>query len=202
MMADASGSPEAERLTALFRVHHDEVRRFARRRVGADVSEEIVAETFMVAWRRIRDVPDPALPWLYKVASYRIGHYQRREEQASRLVLRVAGQRQIAQEPMSTETNSLSEAVERAFNVLRPADQEVLRLSAWEGLSAREGAAVLGCSASAYRVRLHRATRRLARLCAVEVRREARLLTEAPNQNAGSGWIGPPRCVGGPEVTR
>jgi DNA-directed RNA polymerase specialized sigma24 family protein len=61
--------PEAKaRLSALFRQHAVDVRSYASRRVGPDDAQEIVAETFLVAWRRIDDVPDPALPWLYQVA--------------------------------------------------------------------------------------------------------------------------------------
>ena len=50
-----------------------------------------------------------------------------------------------------------------AFADLEEAEREVLRLVAWEGLSTRDAAAVIGCSPGAFRVRLHRARRKLAK---------------------------------------
>ena len=49
-----------------------------------------------------------------------------------------------------------------ALAALPERDREAILLHAWEGLSAPEAAEVLGCSATAYRLRLHRARRRLA----------------------------------------
>jgi DNA-directed RNA polymerase specialized sigma24 family protein len=62
----------------------------------------------------------------------------------------------------NSDTTDLLHAVARAFDTLKPRDQEILRLAAWEQLTTTEGAAVLGCSVSAYRMRLHRARGRLA----------------------------------------
>jgi RNA polymerase sigma-70 factor (ECF subfamily) len=48
-----------------------------------------------------------------------------------------------------------------ALNGLPEADREALMLAAWEGLSAQQAARVLGCSPTAFRIRLHRARRKL-----------------------------------------
>jgi DNA-directed RNA polymerase specialized sigma24 family protein len=53
---------EAERFASLFRLHYRDVHSFALRRVGQGAAQDVVAETFLVAWRRLKDVPDPALP--------------------------------------------------------------------------------------------------------------------------------------------
>ena len=166
-----SGSEDgdAQRLTLLFHAYQPRIQQFARRRVGADAAQEIVAETFLVAWRRLHDIPDPPLPWLYRVASLEIANFHRRQvkslevERAVRQSLDPGATRRDASENFDrTEFDRTeSEAIARAFESLEPREHEILRLATWEGLSSAEGAIVLGCSISAYRVRLHRARSRL-----------------------------------------
>jgi len=159
-----SGSTDAvRRFTTLYREHHSHVRDFAYRRVGADLAEDVVADTFLVAWRRINDVPEAAAPWLYRVALYEIANLRRRQAKAVRLrsaLRECAPGTGVAQS--SDDATDLVHAVARAFDTLTPREQEILRLAAWEHLSATEGAAVLGCSVSAYRMRLYRARSNLA----------------------------------------
>jgi RNA polymerase sigma-70 factor (ECF subfamily) len=52
-------------------------------------------------------------------------------------------------------------AVREAIEKLRPADREVVQLVMWEGLSHAEAGRVLGCSANAVALRLHKARQRL-----------------------------------------
>ena len=162
---------DAQRFTALYHEHHDRVRDFARRRVGSDLAQEVVAETFLVAWRRLDDIPPVAMPWLYQVALYEIANLRRRQARVVRIhdALRHrrcgapgAGAGELTEPESADEVTELSRAVAAAFAHLKPADQEILRLAAWEQLSSSEGAAVLQCSVPAYRMRLHRARIRLA----------------------------------------
>jgi RNA polymerase sigma factor (sigma-70 family) len=154
---------DAQRFTALYREHHARVRDFAQRRVGTDLAQEVVAETFLVAWRRLDDIPGVAMPWLYRVALYEIANLRRRQAKAVRLhdALR-EGRATSASEDEPDDVTELARAVAIAFAGLKPRDQEILRLAAWEQLSSSEGAAVLECSVPAYRMRLHRARIRLA----------------------------------------
>jgi RNA polymerase sigma factor (sigma-70 family) len=154
---------DAQRFTALYREHHLRVRDFAQRRVGTDLAQEVVAETFLVAWRRLDDIPGVAIPWLYRVALYEIANLRRRQAKAVRLhdALREGGA-QMAREDEAGEVTELARAVAIAFVNLKERDQEILRLAAWEQLSSSQGAAVLRCSVPAYRMRLHRARLRLA----------------------------------------
>jgi RNA polymerase sigma-70 factor (ECF subfamily) len=158
-----SGPDDAQRFTALYRQHHGRVCDFAQRRVGRDLAQEVVAETFLVAWRRIDDMPDAAIPWLFRIALYEIANLRRRHASAERLhdALRARRIGPAAGEDAGDVTD-LARSVAAAFAALPERDQEILRLAAWEQLSALEGAAVLGCSVSAYRMRLHRARARLA----------------------------------------
>ena len=153
---------DAEQFSALFRQHYPMILAFARRRVGPDACQEIAAETFLVAWRRFESVPDAALPWLYQVATFTIANHRRREAKsvpfgASTNLDRFVGMTQ------PDDVADTDHHISRAFTSLRPKDQEVLRLAAWESLTSAEGAAVMGCSVTAYKVRLHRARARLAK---------------------------------------
>jgi RNA polymerase sigma factor (sigma-70 family) len=154
---------DAQRFTALYREHYARVRDFAQRRVGTDLAQEVVAETFLVAWRRLDDIPGIAMPWLYRVALYEIANLRRRQAKAVRLhdALR-EGRATSASEDEPDDVTELARAVAIAFAGLKPRDQEILRLAAWEQISSSEGAAVLQCSVPAYRMRLHRARIRLA----------------------------------------
>ena len=131
--------------------------------MGADLAQEVVAETFLVAWRRLDDIPGAAIPWLYRVALYEIANLRRRQAKAVRLhdALRQGGAGTALRDE-EDEATDLARAVATAFAHLKPRDQEILRLAAWEQLSSSEGAAVLQCSVPAYRMRLHRARIRLA----------------------------------------
>ena len=163
MTIGTDGGDDAQRFTALYREHHRRVRDFAQRRVGTDLAQEVVAETFLVAWRRLDDLPGAAVPWLYRVALYEIANLRRRQAKAVRLhdALREGGAG-TAMGDEADDVTELARAVATAFAHLKPRDQEILRLAAWEQLSSSEGAAVLQCSVAAYRMRLHRARVRLA----------------------------------------
>ena len=57
-------SSSSERLAAMWRADAPRVLSYARRHVGIDDAPDVVSETFVVAWRRLGQVPEPALPWL------------------------------------------------------------------------------------------------------------------------------------------
>jgi RNA polymerase sigma-70 factor, ECF subfamily len=137
--------------------HTPAVLAYALRRASRDDAADVVAETFLVAWRRLDDVDEgTALPWLYAVARNVLLSQQRATRRQQAIAERVA-----AGSPDAEETPSGSPRVLDALAALSEAEREVLMLAAWEELSSSEAARVLGCSATAYRIRLHRARRRL-----------------------------------------
>jgi RNA polymerase sigma factor (sigma-70 family) len=161
-VTSGAGGTDSQRLTELFRSHQARILGFARRRVGPDAAQEIVAETFLVAWRHLDDIPDPALPWLYRVASLEIANLRRRQVKSLQIARAVRAS--VREESLPADGGGELDAartIAAAFDRLGPKDQEILRLATWEGLTSAEGASVLGCSISAYRVRLHRARSRL-----------------------------------------
>jgi RNA polymerase sigma-70 factor (ECF subfamily) len=170
-MLSADDSPEQEqdiyrsRFESCFREHHARLLAFTMRRVsGREASEEVVADTFAVAWRRRDCIPDGPLPWLYAIAANVIADQYRSRRRRQDLGLRLAHEAR-ADAPGSDPAESLAlrDAFAAAFAQLEEHEREVLRLVAWDGLDVREAAQVLGCSQGAFRVRLHRARRKLAR---------------------------------------
>lgn len=153
-----------EHLTELFREYHDRIRAYARRRVGLDAAHEIVSATFLAAWRHIDELPDHPLPWLYRTASFEVANHRRRLRADARLDKALLEERLTqAHGEAGYLVGDERTAVAAAFAQLSPADRELLRLAAWEQVSSAKGAAIVGCSITAYRVRLHRARRRLER---------------------------------------
>lgn len=149
-----------ERFAELFERSHRPLLAYALRRVSdpADAAD-VVAETFLVAWRRLDDVPDgeAARPWLFGVARRVLANLYRGERRRDALADRLREQlTDVVVDPDESDAPAFS-----ALRRLPDADQEVLRLVAWEQLARDEIALVLGISRAAVRVRLHRARRRL-----------------------------------------
>jgi RNA polymerase sigma-70 factor (ECF subfamily) len=152
----ARGVPFEEAFRSLFSRHYGAVFGYAARRVGWDDAGDAAAEVFTVAWKKIRSVPDgsEALPWLYGVARRVVSNHRRSQRRRERLDVRVAVQPtpRVEHDPAGFDA---------ALESLSDDDREVLMLAAWEGLSPEEMGRVLGCSANAASVRLHRARGRL-----------------------------------------
>lgn len=152
---------QAERFDRAFNEHSARLLAYALRRVPSrDEAEEVVAETFAVAWRRNDAMPDDPLPWLYGVAARAIKNQHRSSRRLSRLRGKLAGE-PAAPGPDHVEILGDRDVFNTAFGELSASQREVLRLVAWEGLDGRDAAAALDCSETAFKVRLHRARRDL-----------------------------------------
>lgn len=135
-----------------------DVRRFLARRTDPATAEDVLAETLLVCWRRLDDLPDPPTPWAYGVARNCLANAERSQRRRGRLFARLA----VVDPPRPAPGPELADnAVTRALARLRPADAEVLRLWAWEDLSPSQIAEVLQISVNAANLRLHRARARL-----------------------------------------
>lgn len=158
-----NGAVDTEaRFRKLFDEAYPAVRRYAHHRglSGAD-ADDLVADVLGVAWRRLDDVPaDDAIPWLLAVAR---NHWRNRVRAGRRRLellhrLPAPGHSLPPGEPDDGPPGRLRAALAS----LRDDDQELLRLVAWDGLTPAQVAVVVGCSAGAARVRIHRARTRLA----------------------------------------
>ena len=136
-----------------------------RRTDNPDDAADVIAETFLTAWRRLDAVPagDEARLWLYGVARRVLANYRRGERRRAVLADRLRAELAAGYRP-PPHTGELAEFA-AAFRSLAEADREVLALVGWEGLDRGQAAAVLGCSPNAVRIRLHRARRRLVDAC-------------------------------------
>lgn len=146
------------RFMALYERCYGSIVRYAWRREGPDQAEDIASETFIVAWRRIADIPpDYELPWLYSVARNVIANRARQEQRDREL------SDALSVEPESDHAETVTSR-QIAITVLRglsEKDRELTRLAAWECLDSREISIVLGCSRAAVHIRLHRLRKRL-----------------------------------------
>jgi len=170
-MLPVNDAPEAAqdiyrgRFESCFREHYVRLLAFTLRRVSRrEVAEDVVGDTFAVAWRRRDCIPEAPLPWLYAIAANVIAEQYRSARRGRDLDLRLlheAGAGTPGIDP--AESLARRDAFAAAFADLAEGEREVLRLVAWDGLDVSEAARVLGCSAGAFRVRLHRARRKLAK---------------------------------------
>ncbi|NUR82525.1 MAG: RNA polymerase sigma factor [Nonomuraea sp.] len=148
---------DRERFTTIYDECRQRVWAYVVSRAGRQVADEVVSETFAIAWRRFDQLPDHPLPWLLGVA---------------RNVLRDNIRAEVRREGLKQElrewvTGDVADHVAERLGVLKAMarltqdDREILILVAWQGLSPRDAAGVLGCTVAAFRVRLHRARKRL-----------------------------------------
>jgi RNA polymerase sigma factor (sigma-70 family) len=154
----------SERYVAIYQQHSAALRRFVRRRVETDAVEDVLAQTFLTAWRRLPKefADDDALPWLYAVASGAIQNHYRGVGRRRRLTTRLIAHHDRRHGVGPAELIVEDPALARAFAELTDFDREAICLIAWEGLSNVEAARVAGCSPATFAVRYSRARTRLA----------------------------------------
>ncbi|UFN43549.1 RNA polymerase sigma factor [Nocardioides okcheonensis] len=147
-----------EDVEALFRQHADEVHAYLHRRAGA-AGADLLGEVFVIALRRVDDLPGPDLrrAWLFGTAR-RLLLAQARND-ARRTHAEYERARTHVPEPTTSTDHA---AVRAAVASLPDVDRELVRLTEWENLPVNEAAAVVGLRPGTARVRLHRARRRLA----------------------------------------
>ena len=148
-----------ERFEALARDLIEPLRRFLARRTDRETAEDALAETLLVCWRRLDDVPEHALPWAYAVARNSLANALRSERRQQRLAARVAT---VDPPPEAAPAPAEGDPeLAAALAALPEQDAELLRLWAWEQLTASEIAAVLEITPNAASIRLHRAKAKL-----------------------------------------
>ncbi len=158
-MTPSAPPSDAARFAALFEDHHPVVLAYAARRSATEAdAEDIAAETFAIAWRKIAVVPAEPLPWLYGTARRVLANHRRAGTRYARLPWHIGDD---TPSPMLAGEDRDTPAL-TALGRLPAPDQELLRLVAWEELGNIAIAEVLGISVNAVAIRLHRARRRFA----------------------------------------
>jgi len=152
---------QVKRFETLFDAYAPDVHRYLRRRMAqpADV-DDLVADVFLIAWRKLSEIPrDGELPWLYRTAWMELANQRRK------VIPFPAGGAAELEGVVATEADPADRVVEdaeiaSAWNSLGVKDREVLRLAAWEGLTGDALGKALGMSTSAAASALSRARSR------------------------------------------
>jgi RNA polymerase sigma-70 factor (ECF subfamily) len=156
-----------QRFREMYQADQRQILAYFLRRTDATSARDGAAETFLVAWRRIGEVPtgDRTLPWLYGVARRVLANQRRSHSRQNSL-----GQKLTDLGPtqeQSPEVIVLRRAEDRemldAVARLRSEDQEILQLAVWDELPHSQIAEVIGTSPHAISQRLYRITKQLAR---------------------------------------
>ena len=151
-------SDPQEQFTALWHTEAPRVMAFASRHVGAEAAHDVVAETFMIAWRRWGDLPTPPIGWLLVTARKVIQNRARANRRSRALEQRIALLDGVAAYVADSADAALTrrEALERLAR-LDEQHREALLLVSWDGLTNDQAAAVLGIKPATFRRRLSRA---------------------------------------------
>jgi RNA polymerase sigma-70 factor (ECF subfamily) len=163
--ADIIGSSlgEPDRFGEIFDRYADEILRYAAARLGAGLAEDVLAETFLAAFRhrgRYDMARGSARPWLYGIAIREISKHRRAERRCARALGRVQAETVTAdfgdRAADRVTAEQLRPQLAAALTALPHQDRELLLLVAWAGLTYEELAQALGVSVSAVKSRLHR----------------------------------------------
>jgi RNA polymerase sigma factor (sigma-70 family) len=151
------------RFEELYAAHRVPLLGYALRRTdNTDDAADVLAETFLTAWRRLDEIPpgSQARLWLYGTARRVLANQHRGERRRLALADRLKSELAVSYRA-AEQAGGLAD-IAAALNKMPESDRELLALSAWEGLDPGQIATVLGCSRNAARIRLHRARRRFA----------------------------------------
>lgn len=162
--------PRAEVVADWFDRHADDLGAYAARRVGTSLARDVVAETFRFAFERIDDYDAQRggeRAWLFGIATNLIRRHWRTEERRLRVQARAAGADTRALDPLLQVEERLDarnryELVVDAIAALDPDDRDLVVLIAWEQMTSREAADVLGIRPGTVRSRLNRIRTHLA----------------------------------------
>lgn len=154
------------RWETLYLSYADQVFAYARLRVGSDDAADVVADTFLVAWRRLEDVPEDALPWLYAAAHNVINNARRAEVRRDALRSRLATKERFETHDDPAPLIEARADIVAAMRRLPARERDALFLVAWGDVEPRLAAALMGCSPGTFAVRVHRGRQHLMKILA------------------------------------
>jgi len=168
MMGKTSQSGTGTRFESIYKEHRLPVLAYCMRRTQPGDAADACSETFLVAWRRIDDIPPPpeTLPYLYGIAGRVLANHLRSLHRRSRLDAKLAN---LAVAPPADPSalivqGSRDQEVAAAVRKLKPKDREIVMLYAWEDLARDVIADMMGMTRAAIDQRIHRSYQRLARV--------------------------------------
>jgi RNA polymerase sigma factor (sigma-70 family) len=132
---------------------------FLRRVTSPADAADLLAETYLIAWRKLEDVAkeEEARLWLYGVARRIVYHHHRHQLVEQSLAVSLRASLESEGSAFHAHGDSpFADVIIASLDHLKPLDREIIELSAWEQLAPAEIATVVGMKAGAVRVRLHR----------------------------------------------
>lgn len=163
----AAAAAGAEQVAALFRRYATQVYGYVRLRTTPelpDIADDVVADTFITAWRLRDRIPADPLPWLLVIARNALANRQRSAKRSARLTVAMVSVRHLARhEPAAEDVVIARDDVMAALSSLPDEQREALFLTAWDGLAQGEAADLAGCSERTFARRLRRAREHLDR---------------------------------------
>lgn len=164
-MSHASRSPDREHTFKLvYEAVYPDLMRFVQRRAHPDHAEDVVADAFLVVWRRLDELPrlhDDARAWVFGITRNILLNKQRGEQRRRALGVRLTDATTFRYADSDADLVVSRLDLGKAWSLLSEVHQEALGLAVFEELRAPQGAAVLGISPVAFRLRLSRARRAL-----------------------------------------
>lgn len=167
LIGNSIGDPEV--FASLFDRHADEVHRYAARRLGPELAEDVTAEVFLVAFRaraRYDRSRTDARPWLYGIATNVVSQHRRAERRRTQAMAKVAVERPGSFDERSADrvtAEQLQPRLAKALTRLSAAERDLLLLVAWADLTYEDVAVALGIPVGTVRSRLHRLRAKLRR---------------------------------------
>lgn len=164
---DLQGQADRDRFAALYADNARALLGYALRRCPTpEDAADLVSEVFLVAWRRLDEVPagPDARPWLFGTARLTLANQRRGAARRIRLgeTLRRHVGEALAEDPARAVVRRERDGdLDRALTTLSELDRGLLTLIAWDGMTPAQAAATLGLRPAVVRVRLHRARQRL-----------------------------------------
>jgi RNA polymerase sigma-70 factor (ECF subfamily) len=178
VMANNPASPDETRSSnfeTFFRENYANLWRYVARRVPRAKADDVVSASFIVAWEKYSTVENPSLPWLIRIASFKVANARRKQDREGRHTISIVIDEFAAPSGDDFDGSSVRSAMAR----LSESEQEILRLVLWDELPREDIALILSLSINAVNVRYHRALQKFER--SVVVPRHVYPVKEDPN---------------------
>jgi len=146
---------------ALYEDHVDVVMSYCLRHLAPTNAEDAVSDTFLVAWRKLDEIPPEPRGWLIVTARNTIRNRYRTQSRALALEDRLRQIARLAADPADVTAERRADLL-TALESLTDDEREAILLVSWDGLTGVDAARALGCSHGALRVRVHRARQKMA----------------------------------------
>jgi len=163
-------SPDQQEVESLFRDHGTAILRYFARRVDpVEDAADLMSDVMLAAWRRRDTIPPQPqdVLWLYGVARNVLANHRRGTRRRTAATQHLADQLQSAPTNTQAPSDEILD-VRAAIRSLSESDREILTLSAWDGLTSAEIAAIVGLPPSTVRARLARSRATIRSLTATE----------------------------------